>query len=399
MLIAASPMGVIFIIKNVFKYILSYLRRLDKMLILLTAALCSLGVILLRSLVTNSQTQSITDTAVDSRTVTVQIAAIVVGAAFSLVVAAIDYRWFSKLWFIYLPATVGLTLLTFTSLGTSGLEGADDRAWIDLGFMTIQPAEFMKLAFILSLSYHCFKTKDFFNNPLNILALCVHGAIPTVIVMLQGDDGTAAVFLCIFFAVIFAAGISWKYILGAGILAPIGFYFIWTYYLQSVHKNRILSIINPEKYSTADLLYQTNHSLIALGSGKLTGKGLYGGDYSYVPVCHSDFIFSYAGQTLGFIGCLTIVVLLAVICLRILTNGLRARDNLGKCICVGVFAYLFTHCVLNIGMVVGATPVIGIPLPFLSAGGSAMLTAAASIGLVLSVYFHSEKFDTLFKCK
>lgn len=291
---------------------------------------------------------------------------------------------------------IGLTLLTFTSLGTSGLEGADDKAWIDLGFMTIQPAEFLKLAFILSFAYHCFKTKDFFNNPLNILGLCVHAGIPILLVMLQGDDGTAAVFVVIFLAILFVAGISWKYIAGAAIIAPIAIYFVWNYYLQPVHKNRILSIINPEKYATADLLYQTNLSKIALGSGQIEGKGLFGGDYSYVPVCHNDFIFSYIGQTLGFIGCLGVIILLGLMLLRILYNSLRA-DDLGKYICVGVFAYLFTHCVLNIGMVMGITPVIGIPLPFISAGGSAMLTATVSIGLVLSVYFHAERFNTLFK--
>lgn len=386
-------------LKSVFSKILVYIRRLDKILLLIAAACCFLGVTLLYSLAVNSQEQSITNATVDSGTVKTQIVAIAAGIAFSLVVAAIDYRWFSKLWFIYLPATVGFTLLTFTALGVSGLEGADDKAWIDLGFMTVQPAEFLKLAYILSLSYHCFKSREFFNNPLNVLALCLHGGLPILLVMLQGDDGTALVFVAIFIAIISAAGISWKYILGTAIAAPFGFWFLWNYYLQSVHKNRILSMINPEKYSTADLLYQTNHSLIALGSGQLKGKGLFGGEYSYVPACHNDFIFSYAGQTIGFIGCLTIVILLSLLCLRIATNGMRSGDVLGRCICIGVFAYLMTHCILNIGMVTGVTPVIGIPLPFFSAGGSAMLTSCASLGLVLSVYFHNSRFDTLFKNK
>lgn len=387
------------VLKQVLRYVLGYLRRLDKILLALTLVCCGLGVVLIYSLAVNSQTQTITNATVDSGTVKTQIAAVCLGIAIALVAAAMNYRWFSKLWFIYLPATLGLTLLTFTSLGTSGLEGADDRAWIDLGFITIQPAEFLKLAFILSLSYHCFKTKEFFNNPLNILGVCVHGCIPIAIVMLQGDDGTAAVFLVMFLAIIFAAGISWKYILGAAVVSPIALYFLWNYYLQPVHKNRILSIINPEKYATPDLLYQTNHSLIAIGSGQLTGKGLFGGDYSYVPVCHNDFIFSYAGQTLGFIGCMTIVVLLALLCLMILTNGMRASDILGRLICVGVFAYFIAHCVLNIGMTVGITPVIGIPLPFFSAGGSSMLTSTVAIGLVMSVYFHNTRFDSLFKNK
>ena len=385
--------------KQVIKYVLAYLKRLDKSLMLLTLVLCGLGTLLLYSLSVNSETQTITNAAVDSGTVRTQLMAICVGLGASLVLAGINYRWFAKLWYIYIPLTVGLTLLTFTGLGASGLAGADDRAWIDLGFMTIQPAEFMKLAVILSLSYHCYKTREFFNNPLNILLVCIHGGIPALLVMLQGDDGTAIVFVTIFIAIVIAAGLSWKYILGAAVISPIAFLLMWNFYLQPVHKNRILSIINPERYANSDLLYQTNHSIIAIGSGQLTGKGLFGGDYSYVPLCHNDFIFSYAGQTLGFIGCVGIVVLLALLCMRILFDGIRSSDELGRFICVGVFAYLITHCVLNIGMTVGVTPVIGIPLPFFSAGGSAILTATVSIGLVLSVRFHHSRYDGIFKNK
>ncbi len=385
--------------KRVFRCVLAYLKRLDKSLMLLTLVLCGLGILLLYSLSVNSETQTITNATVDSGTVRTQLMAICVGLGGALVLAGLDYRWFAKLWYIYIPLTVGLTLLTFTGLGASGLAGADDRAWIDLGFMTIQPAEFMKLAVILSLSYHCYKTKEFFNNPLNILLVCIHGGIPALLVMLQGDDGTAIVFVTIFIAIVIAAGLSWKYILGAAVISPIAFLLMWNFYLQPVHKNRILSIINPERYANSDLLYQTNHSIIAIGSGQLTGKGLFSGDYSYVPLCHNDFIFSYAGQTLGFIGCVGIVVLLALLCMRILFDGIRASDELGRFICVGVFAYLITHCVLNIGMTVGVTPVIGIPLPFFSAGGSAILTATVSIGLVLSVRFHHSRYDSIFKNK
>lgn len=376
-----------------------YFRRLDKILLVLTAAACALSVVTLYSLVINSQTQRITNVELDYTDYRTQAIAAMLGIGISLIIAAWDYRKFSKLWFIYLPLMLGLTCLTFTSLGRSGLEGADDKAWIAIGSFTIQPAEFLKLAFVLSFSYHCHKTKDFFNNPLNILALCVHGAIPIGLVMLQGDDGTAVVFVAMFLAMLFAAGISWKYILGAGILSPIAVWFMWTYYLQDVHKNRILSIIDPEHYATADMLYQTNLAKIALGSGQVSGKGLFGGDYSYVPVCHNDFIFSYIGQTLGFIGCLGLVILLGLICLRILGNSLRSGDGLGRYICVGVFAYLFSQSLLNIGMVMGVTPVIGITLPFISAGGSSMLTSTVAVGLVMSVHFHSARYDTLFSKK
>lgn len=383
--------------RSILKAVFGYIKRLDKILLCLVLASVFYGATLLYSLYVNSQTQQITNATINMRTIQVQLIAAFLGLAVALVLAVIDYRKLVRLWWLYVPATVGLTLLTFTSLGTSGLEGSDDTAWIDLGFMTVQPSEFMKLAFILSFSYHCYKSREIFNNPLNFLLLCLHGAVPTVLVMLQGDDGTAIVFLAIFVAIIFAAGLSWKYILGACIIAPIGFILMWNFYLQPVHKNRLLAIIDPATYATKDMLYQTEHSLIALGSGQLSGKGLFGGDYTYVPVCHSDYIFSYAGQALGFIGCLAILVLLASILLKTLTNGVFAGDDLGRYICVGIFAYILSHCIINIGMVIGVTPVIGIPLPFFSQGGSAILTATVSIGLVLSVYYHSPKFDSIFK--
>lgn len=388
-------------VKKIFSLIWQYFRRLDKILLLLTVFACGFSVVLLYSLVQNNMTQNITsvDVTLDYTDYRNQAIAAVMGIVFSLIVVVWDYRKFTKLWFIYAPLFLGLTCLTFTSLGETGLEGADDRAWITIGSFSLQPAEFLKLAFILSFAYHCHKTQAIFNNPLNILALCVHGAVPIGLVMLQGDDGTAVVFSAIFIAMIFAAGISWKYILGAGILSPIAIWIMWTYYLQDVHKNRILAIINPGKYATKDLLYQTNLSKIALGSGQLRGKGLFGGEYSYVPVCHNDFIFSYLGQTLGFIGCLGFVILIGTMGFRILANGLRSSDGLGRYICVGVFAYIFSQSVLNIGMVMGITPVIGITLPFMSAGGSSMLSATASIGLVMSVYYHSARFDTLFSKK
>lgn len=388
-------------VKKIFGLFWQYFRRLDKTLLLLTAAICAFGILELYSLVINHQTRPITsvDAVLDYTEYRNQAFAAILGLGASMVISAWDYKKFCKLWFIYFPATVGLACLTFTSLGVSGLEGADDKAWIKIAGISLQPAEFLKLGFILSFAYHCFKTREIFNNPLNILFLCVHGAIPIGLVMLQGDDGTALVFIAIFLSILFCAGISWKYILGAGILSPIAIWFMWSYYLQPVHKNRILSVINPAKYATADTLYQTNLAKIALGSGQLRGKGLFGGEYSYVPVCHNDFIFSYVGQTLGYIGCLGLIIALALICLRILWNGMRSGHPLGKYICVGVFAFIFTQSVLNIGMVMGVTPVIGITLPFISAGGSSMLTSTVAMGLVMSVHFHSARFETMFSKK
>ncbi len=372
-----------------------FIKKSDKLLFVLVTGLSLFSVVLLWSLAVNEQTQNITNIKASPSLYKNQLIAVAIGVTAAVVISFFDYEKLAKLWFLYAPFALVLTFLTFSPLGKNGLQGADDKAWIDLGVISIQPSEILKIAFILSFSYHCFKSRENFNKPLNILLLCLHAAVPIATVALQGDDGTAAVFAVIFAAIIFAAGLSWKYIVSAMVAAPVAGALLWFFYLQPTHKNRILAMLNPSMASE-DILYQQRLSKIALGSGQLYGKGLLGGDYCYVPVCHNDFIFSYIGQTLGFIGCMAVAGVLCVICAKILYNGIFARDKLGQLICVGVFALLLTHCVLNIGMVIGVTPVIGIPLPFVSAGGTAMMSMNVCVGLVYSVYVHSAKSDKIF---
>ena len=142
---------------------------------------------------------------------------------------------------------------------------------------------------------------------------------------------------------------------------------------------------------------QQYNGTIALGSGQLTGLGFEDtSNYTYTPEMYNDFVFSYIGMTLGFIGCMAVVIALALLCLKLLSNASGASDPLGKLICVGVFAMVFFHCVVNIGMVLSVVPVIGIPLPFISTGGTAMIMMHACMGLVLSVSAHKEKAKHMF---
>jgi rod shape determining protein RodA len=135
----------------------------------------------------------------------------------------------------------------------------------------------------------------------------------------------------------------------------------------------------------------------ALGSGRITGLGVFGSDkYTYVPEIDTDFIFSYIGMTLGFVGCILTALMLGVICLKILSVAFSSKDTLGRLICVGVFAVFFSHSVINIGMDLGVMPVIGIPLPLISAGGTSVIALYAAIGLVMSVYFHRHKEEHMF---
>ena len=375
-------------LKKIFKAVIHYFHKLDKGLFTAVCGVSVFSVILMYSLVNNGVTSK------DERMYKMQLICLCIGAVIALIMSAMDYHWFTKLWFLYAPAAVGLTLLTFTSLGYQPVEGVDDKAWINLGFMTMQPSEILKIAFIMTFAMHLNKVGEKINHFLNVVLLCIHGAIPTLIIVLQGDDGTAVVFLVIFACMMFAAGLSWKYILPVLVAAPVAIWFLWNNIMLPHQKLRFLVLfaedpMNDPQYE--DIFYQQYWGRLALGSGQLFGKGLDAEKYVYVPEVQNDFILTYVGQCFGFIGCVALVAVLAYICLKIVADSRIAKDDLGKYICIGVFEMIFIHCVLNIGMVLVVLPVIGVPLPFVSQGGSSMVSMFVSIGLVMSVYAHSEK--------
>lgn len=374
--------------KVVFKVLWQYFRKLDKSLFLVVTTCGLFSVLLLYSIVQNAVVGNIS-----ARTYKIQLIAVIVGACSALIISAFDYHKLAKLWFIYDPLAFILVLLLFTPLGIQR-EGVDDIAWLDIGFMSIQPSEILKIAFILSFSYHLSKVSDRLNEPKPLLLVLIHGIIPILLIAITGDFGTAIIFGVIMLFLLFSAGISWKYIAAALIGAPLLGIFIWFKVLQPAHKKRFLILFNPDL--DPDMYLQQRYGKIALGSGKLTGKGLFGAQYSYVPEVQNDFIFSYVGQTLGFVGCMLLLSALTFICLKIFANSRTAKDNLGKFICVGVFALIFSHCVINIGMVLGVMPVIGVPLPFTSNGGTAMLSMFICVGFVLSTYVNSNQNHALF---
>ncbi|MDD7294647.1 MAG: FtsW/RodA/SpoVE family cell cycle protein [Oscillospiraceae bacterium] len=376
--------------KSVLQAVARYWRKLDKPL-LFASLLCSiLSVLLLYSIYTNHVLAEI-----DDDDYIVQCIAVGIGVASVLILAAIDYHKIARFWFIYAPIALILVLLTFTSLGYQR-SGADDQAWLQIGSITLQPAEILKLAFILTFSLHLAKDEENMNHPFHMLLLILHGCLPMGLVVLQGDYGTAIVFAFIFAAMLMIARISWKYILAGMIAVPSILILAWNFVLGSTHKNRILVLLHPGT-DPEGLEYQQDLGLTALASGKLFGVGLFDAeDYVSVPEMHNDFIFAYIGETLGFVGAMAVVLVMVFLCLRTLSNGLRANDRQGLFLCIGVSAMIFTHCFMNIGMVLKVMPVIGVPLPFLSAGGTATLSMYAAIGLVISVRTHNERKYNVF---
>ncbi len=375
-------------LKTVFKAILQYFRKLDKSLFIAVCGTSMFSVILMYSLIHNGLTGK------SEKMYQIQFICLCAGAGAALILSVLDYHKFTKLWFLYGPAAVGLTLLTFTSLGYKPYEGADDEAWIDLGFTTFQPSEVLKIAFIMSFAFHLSKVGDKVNHIGHVLLLCLHGAVPTLIVVAQGDDGTAVVFFFMFVCMMFAAGLSWKYILPCLAAAPIAIWVLWNKIMLPHQKMRFLVLFEEDPMSNpefSNIAYQQYWGKLALGSGQIFGKGLFAEEYVNVPEVQNDFIFTYVGQCFGFLGCVALVAVLTFICLKIVVDSRIAKDNLGKYICIGVFSMIFIHCVLNIGMVLGVMPVIGVPLPFVSHGGTSLASMFVCIGLVMSVYSHSEK--------
>lgn len=310
------------------------------------------------------------------------------GLTAAVIMSFIDYRKLVKLWFIFAPAVLILVGLTFTSLGYQRA-GADDQAWIQIGSFSFQPSEVLKLAFILTFAYHLSRDEEEMNKPLHMLLLCIHALVPIGIVGLQGDYGTAIVFVFIFVFMICSAKISWKYLVAGPFVAAAGIAAMWFFALDEFHKKRVTILFHPGT-DPENIEYQQDLGLMALKSGKIFGKGLFAksSEYVSVPEMHNDFIFTYAGQVFGFLGSVGILIILTYICLKIFADSRVTRDHLGKFICMGAFGLIFSHCIMNIGMVLKTAPVIGVPLPFMSAGGTAMVSMYTIIGLVLSTYSH-----------
>lgn len=361
-----------------------FFKRIDHLLLILVTICAGTSVLMLYTMWDRQITAE-----VDSNDWIVQLIAMGVGIIGCLIVSAMDYHKLAKLWFLYAPVALGLSALTFTSLGY-GREGADDIAWVDFGFVQIQPAEILKLVFLLTFSLHISKVRKRINQPLHLILLGMHAAVPMGIVAVQGDYGTAIVFAAMTVTMLFAAGLSLWYFLGGLVLSPIAIWFMWTYVFGDVHRKRILVLIHPGT-DPLGLEYQPDLSIKALKAGGLFGLGLEAEGYVNVPEMHNDFIYAFIGQAFGFVGAVAAVVLLTAITLRIFADSRAAKDTMGRTICMGVFAIMFTHAVMNIGMVLKVMPVIGVPLPFLSAGGTAMVSMYLCIGLVISAYTHNRR--------
>jgi rod shape determining protein RodA len=370
--------------KRILKISLIYLKRLDKLLLLLCLSASFFSAYIIFTMVQNR----VTPFAV-SRHYQMQIAMALLGLCAALVIGAINYKYYAKAWYVSAAAGAILTLLLHTPLGR-GTPGSEEINWLYLGFTSIQPSEFLKFFYVITFSTHLAKIGKKMNQLIHLGLLALHAIIPMLLVFSRGDFGTTLVLMLITLTMLFISGLWWRYVALISALVPLVAFVFWQYLFRPYHKLRILVLID-EEVREAEMLgffNQQHRSLIAMGSGELTGRGLSGGEYIYVPEYQTDFIFTYIGMTLGFVGCVAVLCWIMFILIRILSTCLIAKDPLGKYICIGVFSMIFYNTVINVGMCLAVMPVIGQTLPFISAGGSSVLAHFMAIGLILSVRSH-----------
>ena len=347
----------------------------------------------------------------DFRRALVQAAAACLGVGVALVLSTVDYRSLVKVWPFHVAFTWGLVLPTLfihnLSLGplTIGYNAGDtdNYSWYKLGGFTFQPTELAKISFILTFAMHLNNVRSRINEPKELGKLLLHLPAPILLIHIQGDDGTAIIYGIIGCCMMFSAGLSWKYIVAAlaALIAAISaaFMFLSDSIGKSYQWYRILAVIDPENETGwapsedvwKNIVYQQDRGEVALGSGGVFGNGLFSGDYYSVPNAHNDFIFSWVGNALGFVGCMLVLGILIALVIRTFAVGARSEDMLGSFICAGVGGALLAQIAVNVGMNLRVLPVIGVTLPFYSAGGSSVLMLYICVGLVLSVHIHNKK--------
>jgi rod shape determining protein RodA len=311
-----------------------------------------------------------------------------IGLARMFVIALVDIHfWMRYALFMYL---VGLALLGAVEI--AGSIGMGAQRWLDLGFFRLQPSEFMKIAVILTLArhFHALNVEDI-GRPIYLIIPLFIVAAPVALVLRQPDLGTSIMLVLGAGAMFFIVGVRvWKFV----VVMVVGLAFIpviWNF-LHVYQRKRILIFLNPES-DPLGAGYHILQSKIALGSGSLFGKGFINGSQShleFLPERHTDFIFTMLGEEFGLVGGVFVILLYALLVIYGFAIAMRSRNHFGRLLAMGLTANLFLYVFVNIAMVMGVVPVVGVPLPLISYGGTAMISVLISFGLVLNVYVHRD---------
>ncbi len=380
-------------LNQIFKSVGSYLKRADLILWLLLIIISTYSLLLLKSV----------SRATSADYFRTQLLAVAMGVAGAVIVSLMDYAEISNFWKLIAAFSVFLMLYTyFFGEQIQGAGGVDARAWIVIGGRTFQSSELVKIAFMVTYAKHLdiLNTRGRLNDLGQVVLLGLHALVPILLCVLQGDMGAGIVFFAMFIVMSLAAGVQLRYfaILAGALLISLPI--VWRYFMPEYQKQRFVAVFNldtdPDVRMTTG--YQQSEGRISIGSGKFRGQGLFQGSRvasNVVTFQQSDYIFSVAGEELGFIGCSLIILLLLFFMLKVLHVANSARDDLGRYMCFGLFGIVALQSITNMGMCLAILPVMGVTLPFFSAGGSSSLCLYLGFGLVQSVHIRRKEIDGL----
>ena len=357
------------------------MKETDKLFLLLCLLLSAVGTVMVAS-----ATHRTAGGALLSRDAKVMVLALMLGLAACMVISFIDYDIILKLWPVIAAGSLFLMLLLIP-FGVTPSGRDDARSWLKVGSLFLQPSEILKIGFIITFSKHLTYLKNDLSSVKNVFFLCVHAMIPIALVVYTGDMGSALIFMMMFVGMMFISGVHWLYfplgVVAVGAALPI----VWYKIFDNIQRNRILALIDPQSYPNE--IYQQQQASNAIREGGFFGTGLFKGPYTQsgsVPESANDMIFSAICEETGLIGAFVVLLLFALLAIRIVYVGKRSNNYAASMICYGVMFMIIAQVVVNIGMCLKLLPVIGITLPFISAGGSSVISLYLAVGLVLSVY-------------
>jgi rod shape determining protein RodA len=312
-----------------------------------------------------------------------------IGLVLLLAVAAFDYRLLTSLqWPVYVAVLGALGAVALVGQVRGGAAG-----WFDAGVVFIQPAEFSKVLFAIVFAQYLASRHERLGKPQWVLGAFVLMALPAALIYMQPDLGNAIVLLVIGVVMLFVADLPWGYIVGTAAAGLLALPVIYAN-LEGYMKQRIDIFLDPT--SDPDASFNIAQALISIGNGGVLGKGFGEGSQSqlhFLRVRYADFIFSVVAEELGFVGAVVLILLQIIVLWRLITIADQARDQFGRLLVTGVIAMIMFQAVVSIGMNLGLLPVTGITLPFISYGGSSLLTLMIGIGLAQSVAMRNRKIE------
>ena len=371
----------------------SVLRHMDWVLIAAVLALALIGTLLVWSATRTGLEQAGGN---PNTYLEKQLLNVAIGLALLIAVSLINYRMLRTYTpLVYAAACLGL-LVVLSPLGAT-VNGA--HSWISLpGGFQIEPSEFAKIGMILMLAVILGDLHDRVTRPgaLEVPLALACGGLPLLLVILQPDLGVTILLLVLLVGMIAVSGVRLRWLAALGAAGALTALAIWSLHLLKPYQvQRLTAFANPSA-DPRGTGYSAAQAKIAIGSGRMFGQGLFHGQLvagNFVPEQHTDFIFAVAGEELGFVGAVTIIALLAIVLVRAIRIAARADDMFGLLVASGIAIWFGVQSFINIGMTIGVTPVTGLPLPFVSYGGSAMFADMIAVGVLLAVHRRHRVFD------